>query len=157
MYRTVLAVLMVLRCSLLFGQSPAGPPVSKGDQSHEEAEVRQILQDLAVGQRSKPDAKELERQLERLYADEFTSINATGQVQNKAAIIAARASGRISAKSYELDEVAIQIYGDIAVAKSSARIVGNTASGRFRHLRVFIKRDGRWQIIASQMTKITEQ
>src|SRR5262245_21185198 len=108
MYRTALAVLMVLQCSLLFGQSAAGPPVSKGDQSGAEAEVRQILKDLAVGQRTKHDAKELEQQLERLYADEFTSINASGQVQNKAAIIAARVSGRISAQSYELDEVTIQ-------------------------------------------------
>ena len=153
MYRTVLAVLMVLRCSLLFGQSPASPSVSKGDQSRAEAEIRQIVKDLAVGQRSKPDTKELER----LYADEFTSINASGQVQNKAAIIAARMSGRISAQSYELEEIAIQIYGDMAIAKTSARIEGNTASGRFRHLRVFIKRDGRWQIVATQMTKIAEQ
>jgi hypothetical protein len=95
LYRTVLVVLIVLRCSLLSGQSPAGPPVSKGDQSRAEAEIRQILKDLAVGQRSRPDARELER----LYADEFTSINASGQVQNKAAIIAARVSGRISAQS----------------------------------------------------------
>ena len=153
MYRTALAVLMVLQGSLLFGQSSAAPQVSKGDQSRAEAEVRQLLKDLAVGQLSKPDAKELER----LYADEFTSINASGQVQNKAAIIAARASGRISAQSYELDEVTIQIYGDIAIAKTSARIQGNTVSGRFRHLRVFIKRDGRWQNLATQMTKIAEQ
>ena len=153
MYRTFLAVLIVLRCSLLLGQSPAGPPVSEGERPRTEAEIRQILKDLAVGQRSKVDAKELER----FYADEFTSINASGQVQNRAAIIAASASGRISAQSYELEEVAIQIYGDIAVARTSSRIEGNTASGRFRHLRVFIKRDGRWQIIATQMTKIAEQ
>ena len=66
MYRTVLAVLIVLRCSLLFGQSPSGPPVSEGERSRAEAEIRQILKDLAVGQRSKVDAKELER----FYADE---------------------------------------------------------------------------------------
>jgi ketosteroid isomerase-like protein len=144
---------MLLRCSLSFGQSAAGPPAPKGDRSRAEAEIRQILNDLAVGQRSKADAKELEL----LYADEFTSVNASGQLQNKAAIIAARASGRISARSYELEEVAIQIYGDIAMARTSSRIEGNTASGRFRHLRVFIKRDGRWQIIATQMTKIAEQ
>src|SRR5262249_1957564 len=149
----VLGILLVLRCSLLFGQSPASPAVSKGDQPRAEAEIRQIVKDLAVGQRSKPDPKELDR----LYADEFTSINASGQVQNKAAIIAARMSGRISAQSYELDEVAIQIYGDVAIAMSSARIEGNTANGRFRHLRVFVKRDGRWQIVATQMTKIAEQ
>src|SRR5215831_4823874 len=152
MYRTGLAVLMVLRCSLLFGQSPSGPSVSKGDQSRAEAEVRRLFEDMA-GNRSKPDAKELER----LYADEFTATNASGQVLNKAAVVAARVSGRISAQLYELDEVAIQIYGDIAIAKTSERIEGNTVSGRFRHLRVFIKRDGRWQIIATQMTKIAEQ
>jgi hypothetical protein len=152
MYRTVLAVLLVLRCSLLFGQSSAGSPAPKGDQSSAEAEVRQILKNLAAGQRSKPDAKELER----LYADEFTATNASGQVLNKAAVVAARVSGRISAQLYELDEVTIQIHGDIAIAKTSERIDGNTVSGRFRHLRVFIKRDGRWQIIAAQMTKIAE-
>jgi ketosteroid isomerase-like protein len=130
------------------GQSPAA--VSQGDQKRAEAEIRQIVNDLTAGQRSKADAKELDR----LYADEFTSVNASGQVQNKAAIIAARVSGRISAQSYELDEVTVQIYGDMAIARTSARIEGNTASGRFRHLRVFIKRDGRWQVLATQMTKI---
>jgi hypothetical protein len=58
MYRTVLAVLMVLRCSLLFGQSSAGSSVSKGDELRAEAEIRQILRDLAAGQRSKPYANE---------------------------------------------------------------------------------------------------
>jgi hypothetical protein len=153
MYRTVLAVLMVLRCSSLFGQFPAGPPVSKGDPSGAEAEVRQLLKDLAVGQRSRPDAKELER----IYADEFTATNASGQVLNKAAVIAARVSGRISARSYELDEVTIQVYGDIAIARTSERIEGNTFSGRSRHLRVLMKREGRWQLIASQTTRIAEQ
>ena len=97
MYRTAVAVVILLRCSLLFGQSPVGPPVSKGDQSRAEAEVRQILKDLAAGQRSKPDARELER----FYADEFTATNASGQVLNRAAVVAARVSGRISAQSYE--------------------------------------------------------
>jgi hypothetical protein len=152
MSRTVVAVVVMFGSSSSFGQSPAGPAVSKGDQSRAEAEIRQIVKNLAVGQRSKADATELER----LYADEFTSTNASGQVQNKAAIIAARVSGRISAQLYELEDVAIQIYGDIAIAKTTSRIEGNTASGRFRHLRVFIKRDGRWQIIVTQMTKIAE-
>ena len=153
MYRPVLAVLMVMQSSLSFGQSPTAPPTPTGDRARAEAEIRQILNDLAVGQRSKADAKELEL----LYADEFTSVNASGQLQNKAAIIAARTSGRISATSYELEDVGIQIYGDIAVARTISRIEGNTASGRFRHLRVFIKRDARWQIIATQMTKIADQ
>jgi hypothetical protein len=126
--------------------------MSEGDQSRAEAEVRQILKDLAVGQLSKADTKELERQLNRIYADEFTSTNASGQVRNKAAVMAARVSGKISAQSYEVDEVTIRIYGDTAIARTSERIEGNTFSGRSRHLRVFVKRDGRWQLVASHMT-----
>ena len=151
MYRTALAVVILLPCSL-FSQSPAGLPVPKSDQSRAEAEVRQLLKDLAPGS-SKPDAKELGR----LYADEFTAINAYGQVLNKAETIAGRVSGRSSAQLYEVEEVTIQIYGDTAIAKTITRIEANTLSGRFRHLRVFIKRDGRWQIIVTQMTKIAEQ
>ena len=74
MYRIALAALMVLPCSFVSGQSPAGPPASKSDQSRAEGEVRQLLKDLAVGHRSNGDAKELER----LYADEFTTTNASG-------------------------------------------------------------------------------
>ena len=153
MCRIALAVLMVLPCSLVFGQSPAGAPVSKSEQPRAEGEVRQLLKDLAVGHRSNGDAKELVR----LYADEFTTTNASGQVLDKTAVIAARVSGRILSQSYELDEVSVQIYGDIAIAKTRERIEGNTVGGRYRHLRVLIKRDGRWQIVASQMTKIAEQ
>jgi len=137
MYRTALAVVILLPCSL-FSQSPAGLPEPKSDQSRAEAEVRQLLKDLAGGQSSKADAKELER----LYADEFQAINAYGQVLNKAETIAGRVSGRSIAQAYEVDEVTIQIYGDIAIAKTTTRIEANTLSGRFRHLRVFIKRDG---------------
>jgi hypothetical protein len=152
MYRTALAVVILLPCSLL-SQSPAGLPVPKGDQSRAEAEVRQLLKDLAGGQSSRGDAKELER----LYADEFTAINAYGQVLNKAETITGRVSGRSVAQSYEVDEVTIQIYGDMAIAKTTTRIEANTLSGKFRHLRVFINRDGRWQIVVTQMTKIAEQ
>ena len=152
MYRTAVAIVILLPC-LLFSQSPADSPEPKGDQSRAEAEVRQLLKDLAGGQSSKADAKELER----LYADEFTAINAYGQVLNKAETIAGRVSGRSIAQSYEVDEATIQIYGDIAIAKTATRIEANTLSGKFRHLRVLIKRDGRWQILATQMTKIAEQ
>lgn len=153
MYRTVLVVHLVLSSSLFSGQSPSDAPVSKSDPSRGEREVRQLLEGLAVKHGSKADANELER----LYADEFTTTNASGQVLDKAAVIAARVSGKILSQSYELGEITIQIYGDIAIAKTSERIEGNTVSGRYRHLRVLIKRDGRWQILASQMTKIADQ
>jgi hypothetical protein len=153
MHRIALAVLMVLPWSVLGGQSPAGSPLPRSDQSGAEAEVRRFLEGIVVEHLSKPDAKELDR----IYADQFTSTNASGQVLDKAAVIAARVSGKLTFQSYALDEVNIRTYGDVAVATTTQRIEGSTVSGRSRHLRVLIKRDGRWQMIASQMTKIAEQ
>ena len=46
MYRTAVAIVILLPC-LLFSQSPADSPEPKGDQSRAEAEVRQLLKDVA--------------------------------------------------------------------------------------------------------------
>jgi len=110
------------------------------------------LQDQAGGQTSKADATEMER----LFADEFTATNAYGQVVNKAQTIAGRVSGRSVAQTFEVEEVSVQVYGDMAIAKTLTRIEAGALRGKFRHLRVFIKRDGRWQILTLQMTKVAE-
>jgi hypothetical protein len=144
MYRTVLAVAATIQCLL----GCVGQPRGAGA----EAEVRQFLKDL-VNASLKPSATDLGR----FYADEFTATNASGGVLDKAAVITALTSGKLSFKSYEIDDVQVRIYGGVAVIRDSERIESNTTSGRFRHLRVVSKRDGRWQLIATQMTRIAER
>ena len=100
----------------------------------------------------KPRSKELER----FYADEFTATNASGAVLDKAAVIAALTSGKLIFKSYEINDVRVRIYGNVAVVRDSERIESNASTGRFRHLRVLSKRDGRWQLLATQMTRVAE-
>jgi len=78
-------------------------------------------------------------------------------VLNKAAVIGALTSVRLRFQSYEIEEVQVRIYGELAIIRDSERIESNTGMGRFRHLRVASKRDGRWQLIATQMTRIAEQ
>src|SRR5882724_870304 len=111
-----------------------------------EREVRQFLADL-VNASLKPDPL----QLNRFYADEFIATNASGTVLNKAAVIGAFTSGKVRFNAYEIEEVQVRIYGDLAIIRDSERIDSNTGTGRFRHLRVASKRDGRWQLIATQM------
>src|SRR5262249_3511942 len=143
MRRTVLAAAtLIVHCFSLFcfGQ----PPQPKQFKDSSEAEVRRFLGNL-VNASLKPQAKELEQ----FYADEYTATNASGAVLDRAAVIAALTSGKLSFKSYEFEEVRVRIYGAMAVVRDSERIESSTAKGRFRHLRVLSKRDGRWQLVAT--------
>src|SRR6266508_3113126 len=126
MCRTFLAAAtMIVHCSSLccFGQLPQSEQVKDSS----EAEVRHFLSEL-VNASLKPRAKELER----FYADEFTATNASGAVLDKAAVIAALTSGKLIFKSYEIDDVRVRIYGNVAVVRDSQRIESNASTGRFR-------------------------
>ena len=52
----------------------------------------------------------------------------------------------------------IQVYGDIALYTTllalSGRYSGEAKEGQFRALVVWVRRDGRWQQLASQMTPV---
>jgi hypothetical protein len=120
--------------------------------SSAEAEVRQVLADLTSTLPTQ-DAKALDL----LYADEFTATNASGTVLDKAAVVGARMSGAVAFRTYEFEDINIRIYGDVAVIRDAERIDGAAATGRFRHLRVLVRQNGRWRAAATQMTRIVDK
>ena len=61
----------------------------------------------------------------------------------------------------EVDDLAIRIYGDTAVVTGRTTPRGRTAlgqpiSGQYRYLRVWVKRQGRWQAVAFEGTRIAQ-
>ena len=61
--------------------------------------------------------------------------------------------------AFELDELAVRVYSDTAVATGRSTPKGTTAkgepiTGQFRFLRVWVKRQGRWQAVAFEGTRI---
>ena len=63
--------------------------------------------------------------------------------------------------SYAIDDDRVQVYGATAVMtyhyRSNERYRGEDQSGDFRFMRVFVKRDGRWQMVAGQETAVTSR
>ena len=57
-----------------------------------------------------------------------------------------------------IDDDRVQVYGTTAVMtyhyRTNERYRGEDQSGDFRFLRVFVKRDGRWQMVAGQETAV---
>jgi hypothetical protein len=96
--------------------------------------------------------------LSRMVADEFVEISRLGQLRTKADNIRDIGSGDLRLVSVKYDSLAVRIYGDVAVlrgiADNSGMLRGFPFSGRIRYLRIFIRRDGRWQAVAMQQTAL---
>ena len=61
-------------------------------------------------------------------------------------------------ESIKDSDVKVQLYGDSAVLTGRTDIKGKEKSqdisGAYRWLRVYVKRDGRWQVVAEQVTRM---
>ena len=81
-------------------------------------------------------------------------------LKGKAEQIASWKAGDYHFSAFDSDDLRIRLYGEAAVA--TGRIVekgemkGRDISGRHRFTRVFVKRQGRWQMVATQVTPIAE-
>jgi ketosteroid isomerase-like protein len=96
--------------------------------------------------------------LDRLIADDFVSTNPLGQMTTKKDVIAMLSSPDYELESLNNDEITVRVFGEAAVATAvvtvKGRYRGQDASGQFRYLRVWVKRQGRWQAVAAQVTSL---
>ena len=101
--------------------------------------------------------------LERFWAPEYTLINPRGERLTRADRLANVRSGRTAFDSLApvLDEERIRIYGDhgpVAVHTTlltiGGRYRGREERGQYRAIAIWVRRDGRWQQVASQLTPV---
>jgi ketosteroid isomerase-like protein len=99
--------------------------------------------------------------LDRLTADDFIVTNPAGQVMTKKEAIDAVTSPGCALESVVNEEIHVRVYGDVTVATAlgtaTGRHSGKEGIGRFRYLRVWVKREGCWQAVAAQSTNIPER
>jgi ketosteroid isomerase-like protein len=96
--------------------------------------------------------------LEQILADDLTYTHSSGQTQTKAEFIATLREGKTRYRSINFQESSVRIYGDSAVSNSEVRvnltIDGKEVSVHPRFLHIWVKHNGRWQLVAHQGTKI---
>jgi ketosteroid isomerase-like protein len=89
-----------------------------------------------------------------LLADEFLYHQPTGKVATKASYIESFKTGNVKLKSAERYDVKTHVYGDTATVTGSTRVDvvldGQERQVDLRFLDVWVKRDGRWQLVARQ-------
>ncbi len=121
-----------------------------------EQEVRQMVQTHRQAVQERDIAT-----LERIWGDEYTYTDVNGNFLTKAQRIANIQSGatRINTSVPEEDHT-VHMYGNVAVVQSyftlQGQYSGQGTSGAIRSLHVWVKRQGQWQLVAHQATRVAE-
>ena len=89
--------------------------------------------------------------VERILANDFLGVDPKGRIYDKAKMIAdTRDAGQYFASNH-LNEVKVRFYGDTAIAQGDETWERrNSERGRFVWTDTWIRRNGRWQIVAAE-------
>src|SRR5258708_6153356 len=119
---------------------------------HEEAVIREVLElehhtrDAMVHS----DAAFIEHSL----AEDYVAIGPLGNVTTKTEAVAARRTSQLHYDSVDFSEVAVRVYGEMAIVTARAEVkgtdVGQDFSGPYRFTRVWVKHNGEWKTVSYQ-------
>jgi hypothetical protein len=98
--------------------------------------------------------------VERVWGDEFIYTGVRGEIKGKREILAELGSGKLKFTELKFDQQRVRVYGATAIVTGRATTQGESPQGAirgtFRYTRVYVSRDGRWQLVAFQGTPIAE-
>ncbi|PYJ41521.1 MAG: hypothetical protein DME80_13670 [Verrucomicrobia bacterium] len=120
----------------------------------DEQEVRQMIQKYrsALLQRDIP-------MLEKIWADDYVFVNASGEVLTKAQRLSNLKSGATSLDSINQEEnITVRVYQNSAVVTSRVTLKGQYSgkqiSGQYRSTLVWVKGPAGWQLVSNQLTAL---
>ena len=126
---------------------PLVDPVAGSDKDVE-ATITQLERDWVTAIVKKDAAT-----INRLLADDFNGTSPTAHVYPKTSAIEDLTRNTLVVDSMDLDEISVNVYGNVAVAFTSqeekSRYGGVDTSGHYHYTDVWVKKDGRWQVVAS--------
>jgi ketosteroid isomerase-like protein len=134
----------------VFGQAQQESTDAKSEQ-----EVRQMIEKYraALLRRDIPT-------LEKIWADDYVFVNASGEVLTKAQRLANVKSGQTTLESINEEEnITVRVYQNSAVATSRVTIKGQYSgqptTGQYRSTHVWVKGPTGWQLVSNQLTALT--
>jgi hypothetical protein len=96
---------------------------------------------------------------EKYDADDYVGIGQSGTQGDKKTSLDSLRSGRTKYEKIELKDLKITQYGpNTAIARGTAYAKGTTGGqdfdGQYAYSRVWVKRNGKWQVVSFQVTKM---
>lgn len=97
--------------------------------------------------------------LENLLGAEYSVTDDAGQTANRAEIMADFHSGETTYEATSYEDAKVKIYGNVAIVAGRGTVKGRGKSGAFHRqyfsTNVLVKRNGRWQAVATHISGVT--
>ena len=99
--------------------------------------------------------------LDRIYADDFIGTGPSGAVRTKPQVISDFTSGDLKFQSITTDDVRVRVYGNTVVETGRSTMIGQDKGKAVprdnRFTRVWIKQQGRWQLVSNHYSLLIIQ
>lgn len=139
--RALTAVLLLLAPGLAWAQAPA--TLERADAAWNQMRLQGDAQGLAP-----------------LLAEDWLLTHSDGRIQHRADYLQELATRQRRNTRIDNEDVQVRRYGDTAVitgtSVQAAVSDGRPWQGRFRFTRVWVQRDGQWQMVASHSSRLAE-
>ena len=97
----------------------------------------------------------------QFVSDDWIIINADGGIIDRQRFLEVIKSGTLTHEMMESDDIRVRVYGDSAVVsaitRSKGKFMGQEFTTHERSTDVFVRRDGRWRCVLTQLTGLTKQ
>jgi ketosteroid isomerase-like protein len=91
-------------------------------------------------------------------ADDFRSIDGAGTVETKPVFVDSLMDAKLTIDPYTVEEFDVRLFGDVALLSGRTKMTGTfdgkTFTSHYRYIDIYAKRNGRWQIVSVQITRL---
>src|SRR6266487_581707 len=134
-------------------RKPANIPKKRKEMEEEVLKVEEGFADAI--------AKNDLESIERFVTDDWIIINADGGIIEKERFLEVIKSGALTHEMMQSDDIRVRVYGDSAVVSALTRSKGKFMEQEFttheRSTDVFVRHDGQWRCVLTQLTGFTKQ
>jgi ketosteroid isomerase-like protein len=99
--------------------------------------------------------------IERFVTDDWIIINADGGIIDKARFLGVIKSGTLTHDMMESDDMRVRVYGESAVVsaltRSKGKFMGQEFTTEERATDLFVKLNGQWRCVLTQLTALTKK
>ena len=100
-------------------------------------------------------------EIRQFVSDDWIIINADGGIIDRQRFLEVIKSGTLTHEMMESDDMRVRVYGDSAVVsavtRSKGKFMGQEFTTHERSTDVFVRRDGKWRCVLTQLTGFTKR
>lgn len=129
-------------------------------QAAAEAELKKLLHDFLAAASHNPPSAADKQMFDRFFADDVLYTRSAGATTTKADIMKsldAPADPNAPQVTFTAEDIKVQQYGNAAVVAFRLVQRAGGATTHYRNTGTFVKRKGRWQVVAWQATRVPQE